>query len=225
MSIAQNLDHLRKSVAEVCSRVGREPSSVRILAVSKLQPIELIEEAYVAGIRDFGENYVQELVEKRRRLMHLNGIRWHLIGHLQTNKVKTVIQEADCFHALDSEKLIREIVKRASRPWPVFIEVNVDDELSKTGIHPEVLGGIVRKVRQEPLLKLEGLMCIPEPRPEPALMRPAFRKLGVLAREHSAGGPLALSMGMSADFEVAVEEGSNWIRVGTRLFGDRSARH
>lgn len=223
MNIAQRLNDIRAQVVAACARGGRSPGEVNILAVSKLQPIALIEEAYALGLRHFGENYVQELLEKRRQLMHLKEIRWHLIGHLQTNKVKQIVNEADFFHALDSKKLIAEIAKRAQRPWPVFIEVNVDLEPSKAGVSPKDLAELVQAVQAEPKLQLEGFMCIPEARTPVEMMRPAFRRLAELAQSTPHEGPrcLMLSMGMSEDFAVAVEEGSSWIRVGRKLFGGR----
>lgn len=220
MSIAQRLSEIGARVSGACGRSGRDPRTVHVLAVSKLQPAAAIEEAYHAGQRDFGENYVQELLEKREKLQHLPGIRWHLIGHLQTNKAKQVAAAIDFFHALDSEKLIVELAKRTQRILPVFIEVNVDAEGGKAGVSPELLPQLIKSVRAEPKLKLEGLMCIPQHHDQAELMRPAFKRLAALA----APTALQLSMGMSADFEVAVEEGANWIRVGTLLFGARTQK-
>ncbi|MBI3557595.1 MAG: YggS family pyridoxal phosphate-dependent enzyme [Deltaproteobacteria bacterium] len=224
VSIARRLSEIQAVVNAAAARASRKPGDVRILAVSKIQPIALIEECYSLGLRDFGENYVQELVEKRRLLAHLKDIRWHLIGHLQTNKAKQVVNEADCFHALDSEKLLRELARRAERVLPVFIEVNIDDEPSKAGVPPAVVEALVQAVRAEPKLKLEGLMCIPEAKSDPEMMRPAFRRMSALARKVEQTHPLLLSMGMSSDFEVAVEEGANWVRVGAKLFGERPQR-
>lgn len=220
MSIAARLSEIRGAISQACARVGRDAGDVNLLAVSKLQPAEAIEEAYHAGQRDFGENYVQELVGKRARLAHLTDLRWHLIGHLQTNKAKQVVAAADFFHALDSEKLARELAKRATRPLPVFIEVNVDREATKAGVMPEGVEALIQFVCAEPNLKLEGLMCIPEHREPIELMRPAFRALADLARPRG----LKLSMGMSSDFEIAIEEGAHWVRVGTKLFGERARK-
>lgn len=230
MSIARRLAEIRESIAMACSRSGRTLSDVRLLAVSKMQPLELIEEAYAAGLRDFGENYVQELAQRRKALLHLSEIRWHLIGHLQTNKAKQALQSAHVFEALDSEKLLQELAHRAADsgarlPWPVFIQVNIDAEPTKSGVLPDAVEKLMYKVISEKVLKLEGLMSIPEPKHPSEKMRPAFRKLAQLAQKTSNAcgltSQLQLSMGMSEDFEVAIEEGANWVRVGRKLFGDR----
>ncbi len=224
MTIAQRLSELQASMRAACARAARQPGDVRLLAVSKHQPVALIEECHAAGQRDFGENYVQELVEKRGQLAHLKDIRWHLIGHLQTNKVKQVVNEIDFFQALDSQKLVRELAKKAERQLTVYIEVNIDNEPSKAGVLPDEVEAFTRLVHAEPKLRLEGLMCIPEAKTEAELMRPAFRSMSALARKVEREHPLLLSMGMSTDFEVAIEEGANWVRVGTKLFGERPQR-
>lgn len=221
MSIALHINEIRAEIDSACARTQRDPSTVHLLAVSKHQPVSLLEEAYFAGLRDFGENYVQELLEKKAALAHLPGIRWHLIGHLQTNKARLASGAADYFHALDSEKLARELAKRAVKPLSVFIQVKIDDERTKSGMSEHEVGSLIELVRKEPMLRLEGLMCIPEPRSPIELMRPAFRRLASLASGFEADAALKLSMGMSSDFTIAIEEGANWIRVGTRLFGER----
>lgn len=221
MSVQQNLTEISARIEAAARRAGRDPGEVRLLAVSKLQPLELIEEAYSLGVRDFGENYVQELVEKRQKLSHLKDIRWHLIGHLQTNKAKLVVANASFFHALDSVKLAHELAKRARDfgrrdALSVFVQINVDQEESKSGVSPDDADRIIDAVQTEPALKFAGLMCIPEPKENPELMRPAFQKLRKLCPPGAS-----LSMGMSEDFEVAIEEGANWVRVGRKLFGER----
>ena len=221
----QRLDEIRAQIASACARVKRDSSSVRLLAVSKTQPLELIEEAYDLGLRDFGENYVQELVGKREKLAHLPNINWHLIGPLQTNKARLAVANAEVFHALDSAKLTQMLGRRAQEiglgaPWPVFIQVNVDVEASKAGVSPNDLPALITAVRDEPALKLEGLMCIPEPKSDIEQMRPAFKRLVDLARQHGLTDS-KFSMGMSEDFTVAIEEGAHLIRVGRRLFGPR----
>lgn len=223
MSIALRLSEIRSDIEQACARSGRQSRNVNILAVSKLQSKESIEEAYAAGIRDFGENYVQELLQKKKQLTHLTDIRWHLIGHLQTNKAKVVSNEVSSFHALDSEKLAIELNKRTENSLPVFIEVNIDNEPSKEGIAPEKLSEFIAVVGRQPRLKIEGLMCIPEHKEPIEMMRPAFKKLSLLAKSLRETTPyeLKLSMGMSSDYVVAIEEGANWIRIGTKLFGER----
>ena len=217
MSLAERLNAIRSEMAQACVLSGRNPKEVHLLAVSKLQPASLIEETYDLGIRDFGENYVQELIKKRQALSHLKEIRWHLIGPLQSNKSKQAVENADYFHALDSLKLANELSKRCEtsrKRLPVFIQVNIDDEPTKSGVSIALLEDIVQQVVTLPNLELKGLMCIPEQKPD---MRSAFRKMRDLAKTRQ----LELSMGMSDDFDQAIAEGANWIRVGTKLFGKR----
>lgn len=223
----QRLDKIQAQIAAACTRAKRDSSSVQLLAVSKLHPIELIEEAYDLGLRNFGENYVQELVDKREKLAYLPGIRWHLIGHLQSNKAKLALAHADVFQSLDSVKLVNDLGKRAREiglgaPWPVFIQVNVDFEQSKAGADPKDLPALIAAVCEESALKLEGLMCIPEPKSDIEQMRPAFKRLVELAHRHGLHDA-KFSMGMSDDFTVAIEEGAHCIRVGRRLFGERES--
>ncbi len=227
-AIEPNLSRVRAKIEGACRRAGRDPGDVHLIAVSKLQPVALIEEAYRLGVRDFGENYVQKLVEKKQALKHLPGLRWHLIGPLQTNKAKAAVENADFFHALDSEKLALELCKRVNRiagrdrPLPVFLQVNLDGEASKSGATPNSAQALADFIRTKKELRLEGLMCIPEPRPAKE-MRQAFQRLRELANT-IGGAPLALSMGMSDDFDVAIEEGAVWIRVGRALFGERPSK-
>lgn len=221
-AVESNLSRVREKTERACRRSGRDPETVRLVAVSKLQPVALIEETYRLGVRDFGENYVQELVEKKQALKRLPDLRWHLIGPLQKNKARIAVENADFFHALDSEKLALELCKRLAgrtRPFPVFLQVNLDAEASKAGVAPKDAPALAAFIRARKELHLEGLMCIPEPRP-PERMRPAFARLRELAGA-IGGAPLALSMGMSEDFEIAIEEGSSWIRVGRAIFGER----
>lgn len=200
-----------------------------LLAVSKGQPADKIEALFHLGHRDFAENYVQELLEKAEQLEQRGcaGIRWHFIGHLQTNKVKALLQVVDAIHAIDSEKLAREISKRwkasgrAGR-LPVFIEVNIDAEPSKSGLPPEETLDFARAIDRDLAgeLDLRGLMCIPAPGSTEQI-RTGFarlRELELKCRPATHGG---LSMGMSGDFELAVAEGATHVRVGTALFGER----
>lgn len=216
MSLGERLRKVEERIANACAASGRKRNLVHLLAVSKLQPVSLIEEAYALGLRDFGENYVQELVEKRAALAHLKDIRWHLIGPLQTKKAKLAAQNANFFHALDSIKIADELDKRVKeiggKPLQVFIQINVDAEATKSGIAPSDLAAFTSHIRSLTSLNLRGLMCIPEPRDD---MHPSFKKM------HELGPSLELSMGMSHDFETAIAEGANWIRVGTAIFGER----
>lgn len=223
----QNLSEIRKRIIKACERSQRDPNEVHLLAVSKMQPDHCIEEAYALGIRDFGENYAQELLRKKKMFDHLNGVRWHMIGPLQRNKVKNILGVADFFHALDQESLLSEFQKRSEAlnsssnlaPLKVFIEVNVDDETSKAGVPLSQVRDLAKKTNELKCISLAGLMCIPSPTGD---VRKAFQKMAALRSElQEEGIPLALSMGMSGDYEIAIEEGSNWIRLGTALFGER----
>jgi len=202
-------------------------TGARLIAVSKGQPLEKIEALYRLGQRDFGENYVQELLAKSPELAArgLEGIRWHFIGHLQTNKVRALVPIVQEIHAVDSLRLAEEISRRsqgAGKRLPVLIEVNLEAEPSKSGITPEALGGLAEALSRLPGVELRGLMCIPSR--EGGLSGEAFRRLRALRDAHSGLlGPGELSMGMSEDFEVAAREGSTWVRVGTALFGPRKA--
>lgn len=218
-----NFEDIKNNLNNVKSKIR----NAQLIAVSKLQPVELIEYAYQAGQRDFGENYVQELLEKRKKLSHLPNIRWHLIGGLQTNKVKTAIECADCFHALDSIKLLTEFQKRLKANnisnYPVFIEVNIDSEENKSGIRPEETISFINHVLQAKELKLLGLMCMPKPSSNLSDTKKSFTKFKELAKsaEKSLNIQLKLSMGMSDDYELADQMGSDFVRVGRKIFGDR----
>jgi pyridoxal phosphate enzyme (YggS family) len=193
---------------------------VTLLAVSKLKPAELIREAYAAGQRDFGENYAQELRDKAAELAGLEGLRWHAIGPLQTNKVKYVAKAAHAFHALDRLDVARELSKRrADAPLPCYVEVNIGGEQSKSGLALEALGPFLDEVRALPGVRLEGLMALPPPTEDEQQARGHFRRLRELARGHGLAG---LSMGTTHDFELAIEEGATIVRVGTAIFGERA---
>ena len=220
--IEKNIANITGVIAQACAKAKRDVKQVHILAVSKLQPIEKIEAAYHCGLRHFGENYVQELAEKREKLVHLKDIQWHLIGHLQSNKAKLAVESADFFHALDSEKLTNElekkIISKGLTSWPVFIQMNICDEKTKSGIAISELEGFSRFVRDKSVFDLRGLMCIPEAKDSPEDSRAAFQKMLVFKKRY---GFNELSMGMSDDFTVAIEEGANWVRIGRKIFGDR----
>jgi len=219
--VTERLAEVRARVAAACARAGREPSSVTLVAVSKLKPAALIREAYAAGQRDFGENYAQELRDKAAELADLEGLRWHAIGPLQTNKVKYVARVAGAFHALDRVEVARELSKRreGAPPLPCYVEVNVGAEATKSGLGPEALGPFLEAVRALPGLRVEGLMALPPPTEDEAVARSAFRALRELARQHGLTG---LSMGTTHDFELAIEEGATLVRVGTAIFGERT---
>lgn len=209
--------------AEVSAKVTALNPRATLIAVSKKQPLEAIEALYRLGHRDFGENYAQELVEKAEALSTrgFQGIRWHFIGHLQTNKTKLILPYVWAIHSVDSERLAVELGKRVeitAPPLAVFIEVNINGQGSKGGILPQELPALLQAVRAQSMLKLEGLMAIPDPdRPEPAQ---AFRDLKALKEKYRVG--TCLSMGMTADYELALREGATHVRVGTAIFGARS---
>lgn len=218
--VAERLSQIRARVAAACARAGRPVESVTLVAVSKLKPAALIREAYEAGQRDFGENYAQELRDKAAELVGLEGLRWHAIGPLQTNKVKYVTKVAHAFHALDRLEVAQELSKRrADAPLPCYAEVNVGGEQTKSGLQPEALGPFLEAVRALPGLRLEGLMSLPPPTENLEQARGYFRQLRELARAHGLAG---LSMGTTHDFELAIEEGATLVRVGTAIFGERS---
>jgi PLP dependent protein len=219
-TVAERLAEIRARVAAACARAGRPPESVTLVAVSKLKPAALIREAYAAGQRDFGENYAQELRDKAAELADLEGLRWHAIGPLQTNKVKYVAKAARSFHALDRLEVAQELSRRRQdAPIPCYVEVNVGGEASKSGLAPEALGSFLASVRALPGLRVEGLMSLPPPTEDEQVARGSFRTLRELARQHGLTG---LSMGTTHDFELAIEEGATLVRVGTAIFGERS---
>jgi pyridoxal phosphate enzyme (YggS family) len=235
-TIAARLEHLRERIRAAAEAAGRAPESVRLVAVSKGQPSSAVREAYTAGQRDFGENYVQELIKKAEELSSLSELRLHMLGHLQRNKVKLVVAHASFLHSLDSEALALELDKRwwgrgpterhdHDAPLPVLIEVGIAGEAQKSGVAPGELPALVQSVKRCAGLELRGLMCMPPLSDDPEQGRPHFRRLRQLQVE--LGGPEVLpelSMGMSADFEVAIAEGATLVRVGTAIFGARPAK-
>lgn len=233
-ALAGRIRALRARIDEAARRAGRDPAAVRLLGASKRQPAARIAAAARAGLFDFGENYVREAAQKRVELEKILGteaaarLRWHGIGHLQRNKAREAV---DCFwriHTLDSARLAAELARQAAaagRALSVLLQVNVSGEPQKGGVAPQDLPDLLRAVAAHPELQAVGLMTIPAPADDPEAARPAFaqlRKLRDELREAAGGAHLAeLSMGMSHDFEVAVEEGASWVRIGTDLFGPR----
>jgi pyridoxal phosphate enzyme (YggS family) len=201
---------------------------VTLVAVSKTQPLERIREAYAAGQRAFGENYAQELASKATALADLSGLTWHFVGHLQTNKAKLVAKHAHVVHTIDSTVLARELGRRVTREgrasaMPVLVEVNVGGEPQKAGVAPSDLAAVLRAVRAEPSLDLRGLMTVP-PAEGLAAARRVFETIVTLRNVH--GGPVALpelSLGMTADLEVAIACGATIVRIGIGVFGPRRA--
>jgi PLP dependent protein len=219
----ERLAAVRAEIAAAALRAGRDPGAAQLLAVSKLQPLEGVRELHAAGQRAFGENYAQDLRDRATALVDLEDLRWHAIGPLQSNKVKYVARHAAAFHALDRLEIAVELGKRrAHDPIPCFVEVNVAGEDSKHGVAPAELPALCDAVRGVAGVSLVGLMTMP-PQPDdpewtPEANRPHFARLRELAAEL---GLRELSMGTTADFAVAVEEGATWVRVGRLLFGER----
>lgn len=211
------LEQVEERIARACARAGRRREEITLIAVTKVFPPEVIREAYDLGLRDFGENYVQEFESKKPRLAGLAGARFHLIGHLQSNKSRRAAELFDVIQTVDSPKLARRL-NEAGKPLEVMIEVKLSEEESKSGVGEEVTPALVDAVRACARLNLTGLMTMPPWSEDPEASRPYFRRLRALAERCGVRG---LSMGMSHDFETAIEEGATHIRVGTALFGPR----
>lgn len=224
------LEELEARLLAACSQAGRPRDSVTLVAVGKTKPWENIEAFARLGVRDFGENYVQEAQVKQQRAVQagLAGIRWHLIGTLQSNKAKQVAGKFHLFHALGSLSLAEKLDKAAAAAHLVqdcLLEVNVDSEASKGGVAAGELPGLLEALSALPHLRVRGLMCIPAP----GSTRAPFARLRELREELNASGTYReklteLSMGMSADFEAAILEGATIVRVGSTLFGEREKR-
>ena len=227
--ISDRIQEVKEQIRLHCEKCGRNPSEVTLIAVSKTKPVEMVQEAYNGGQIDFGENKVQEMCEKQGILESLP-IRWHLIGHLQSNKVKKAVAVAEMIHSVDSLALAEEINKQAAKIdkiQDILIEVNVAEEESKFGITTETAEDLVRAVSKLPNLRLRGFMTVAPYTEDPETNRVYFRRLRQLMVDINAKNidnicVDVLSMGMSGDYGVAVEEGATHIRVGTYLFGQRN---
>ncbi|MFW5973005.1 MAG: YggS family pyridoxal phosphate-dependent enzyme [Bacteroidota bacterium] len=231
-TIADRIAAVRERISVACRRAGRRSEEVTLIGVSKTFPLQFVEEAADAGLSDFGENRVQEFVEKARVALprRLGGrLTWHMIGHLQRNKAKDVIEYADVFHALDSRRLAAELHKKADtveRRLPCFVQVNVSGEASKFGIEPDMLPAFLLDLAPYDRLDVVGLMTIAAPTENPETIRPQFARLRRLLETERDNVPphinlSGLSMGMSGDFEVAIEEGATHVRIGSVIFGQR----
>jgi pyridoxal phosphate enzyme (YggS family) len=233
--IAAPLDAIRERVERAATRAGR-PGGVLLLAVSKGQPASAIREAYAAGQRHFGENYVQELTQKAEELSELSDIRFHLIGHLQRNKARQVVRLAQAVHSVDGVALAEELGKRAAgveipeqrrafggdARLPVLCEVSIAGEAQKGGVAPESLGELLDAIERQASLRLVGLMAVP---PLGVDATPHFEALARLRDAHGGAARLPeLSMGMTADFEQAIVAGATVVRVGSAIFGERAPR-
>ncbi|MBR5508683.1 MAG: YggS family pyridoxal phosphate-dependent enzyme [Lachnospiraceae bacterium] len=226
--IIENYKEVEKKVCEACSRAGRDRSEVTLIAVSKTKPVEMLKEAMMAGAEVFGENKVQELCEKYEVLP--KNLHWHMIGHLQRNKVKYIVDKAELIHSVDSLRLAEEISKEAEKKKvqvSVLIEVNVAEEDSKFGVKVEDTENLIREIAQLPNVHIQGLMTIAPYVENAEENRPIFRTLKKLAVDIKMKNidnvhMDVLSMGMTGDYEVAVEEGATMVRVGTGIFGERN---
>jgi pyridoxal phosphate enzyme (YggS family) len=216
-TLSNRLAEVRDRIANACARAHRDPSQVQLLAVTKVFGPEAVRDAYALGLREFGENYVQEMERKAPALSDLTGARFHLIGHLQSNKTKKAAHLFAAMDSIDTAKLATRLNAEA-RPLDVMIEVKLSEEESKSGALETDLPSIIDAIRTCPNLTLKGLMTVPPWSENPELARPYFARLRELAARFEIP---ELSMGMSNDLEVAIEEGATWVRVGTALFGRR----
>jgi PLP dependent protein len=216
-TLEARLAAVRQRIARAADRAHRDPAGVLLLAVTKIFPASVIREAYDLGLREFGENYVQEFEGKAPVVGNFEGARFHLIGHLQSNKSKKAAELFHTIQTVDSVKLARRL-NESGRPLDVMLEVKLSEEDAKEGADPADLPALIAGVRECPNLRLEGLMTMPPWSDDPEAARPYFRRLRELAELHGLRG---LSMGMSHDIEAAIEEGSTCVRVGTALFGKR----
>ena len=225
--VCQNYKEIKTVVKNTCTACRRDESEVTLIAVSKTKPVEMLQEAYNAGARDFGENKVQEIMDKYDKLPQ--DIRWHMIGHLQTNKVKYIADKVHMIHSVDSLKLATEINKqalKAGRVIPVLIEVNIAGEDSKFGVSPSECEALIRSIHTLPGIAVKGLMAVPpfvEDAEDNRQYFRALKQLSVDIMQKNIDNVCMdfLSMGMSGDYIVAIEEGANLVRVGTSIFGER----
>jgi pyridoxal phosphate enzyme (YggS family) len=229
-SIAENILQVRARISSACQAFHRLADDVHLLAVSKTCPGASVREAFAAGQRDFGENYVQEALAKMAELADLgSGIRWHLIGPLQSNKTRDVAARFDWVHSVDRLKLAQRLSEQRPDDLPplqVCLQVNISSEDSKSGVAPADVLALAQAVARLPRLRLRGLMAIPEPAADLASQRAPHRALRELFDALNAAGLGldTLSIGMSADLEAAIAEGATWVRIGTAIFGSRAPR-
>lgn len=226
--LKENLAEVEKNICVACERAGRQRNEVTLIAVSKTKPVEMLQEIYDEGIRDFGENKVQEILTKSEEMPE--DIRWHMIGHLQRNKVKLIVEQACLIHSVDSYRLAEEIniqAKKKNRTVPILVEVNIAEEESKFGIHKEDAIQLVQEIATLENLKIEGLMTIAPLVADPEENRTYFRNIRQLSVDITNKNidnvtMNVLSMGMTGDYTVAIEEGATLVRVGTGIFGARN---
>ena len=226
--ITENLEQVRKNIDEACRMAGRDPKEVTLIAVSKTKPVSMLKEAYDAGARCFGENKVQEIMDKHPQLPE--DIQWHMIGHLQRNKVKYIVEKVSMIHSVDSLRLAQTIEQEAAKHnvcVPVLLEVNVAQEESKFGLKMEEVLPLIETIADFPHIKVQGLMTIAPYVENAEDNRDFFRQLKKLSVDIEAKNinnvsMSVLSMGMTGDYQVAVQEGATMVRVGTGIFGERN---
>lgn len=225
--LKENLAEVQSRVEQACKRAGRDVAEVTLIAVSKTKPVTDLQEIYNAGVRDFGENKVQEMCDKMEKMP--KDINWHMIGHLQRNKVKYIVGNVALIHSVDSYRLAEEINIQAKKKGivvPILVEVNIADETTKFGVSKEDAMELVRQIASLDALSIKGLMTIAPYVVDPEENRAYFRKIKELsvdiAKQNIDNVSMdILSMGMTGDFEVAIEEGATMVRVGTGIFGKR----
>lgn len=225
--VAENLAQVQKNINESCNKINRDPNEVTLIAVSKTKPVEMLKEAYDAGARVFGENKVQEIVDKYDQMP--SDVKWHMIGHLQRNKVKYIVDKVDMIHSVDSYRLAQTIETEAAKKnvtVSVLLEVNVAEEESKFGLKMDEVLPLVQQISELPHVQVKGLMTIAPFVSNPEDNREIFRKLKKLSVDIEAKNinnttMSVLSMGMTGDYMVAVQEGATMVRVGTGIFGER----
>ena len=214
------VERVRERITRACQRAGRDPGSVTLVAISKGQPVEAVRAAYAAGLRHFGENRIQEALPKIDAATRAGvGATWHLVGHLQSNKAKAAATTFDVIHSVDSARLLARLDGAAPAPRDVLLQVNIAAEPQKQGVAPEEVEALVEGARVAANLRLRGLMTIAPMAADPEEVRPVFRDLRALADRFALTD---LSMGMTDDFEVAIEEGATLVRVGRAIFGERT---
>ena len=226
--VTENLKKVEKKIESACTRAGRDRNDVTLIAVSKTKPVEMMREAMQCGIVTFGENKVQEIVEKQTELTE--PLDWHMIGHLQRNKVKYIVDKVCLIHSVDSYRLAEEIniqAKKKNITVPILVEVNIAEESSKFGIHAEDAIALVEQIAQLENVRIKGLMTIAPLVENPEDNRQYFRNIRQLSVDIAAKNidnvsMNVLSMGMTGDYMVAIEEGATMVRVGTGIFGERN---
>jgi pyridoxal phosphate enzyme (YggS family) len=233
---AEKVAAVRSRIATAAARAGRDPNSVTIVAVSKAQPAHALQAVQATGVSDFGESYLQEAIPKMEQMQQMHGggeywegLRWHFIGRVQTNKTRTIATAFDWVHSVDRLQIAQRLSAQrpaAARPLNLCLQVRLVDEPSKAGVEPHDLPGLAAEVAALERARLRGLMCVPPATHDQVQQRSWFRRLRELQEELNVQGHRldTLSMGMSGDFEVAIEEGATHLRIGTAIFGPRTVK-